>query len=144
MAETNPKLEIIRQVPLFTGLNNRQMKTLADRLTEREYEKGESIIVQGKGGQGLFIIAEGTAEAVRELPDGEQVKVNDCASGDFFGELALLDDGVRTATVRATSIVKCLVLVRWDLQNALTLEPEIAISMLEELTKRFRRALEKL
>jgi len=81
---------------------------------------------------------------VRTQPDGDQAVVNEFKSGDFFGELAILDEGLRTASVIATSEVSCLILTRWDFKAIMKNEPEIAITMLEDLAHRFRRALETL
>lgn len=144
MADINLYVQILSQVPLFASLSEKQLKTLAQSLKVREYDEGEAIITQGKGGQGLFILIEGTTKAVRTQPDGDQVQVNEFAPKDYFGELALLDDGLRTASVIATSEVKCVALTRWDFQGIMKGEPEMAIDMLEELAKRFRRALETL
>lgn len=144
MADINLYVQILSQIPLFASLSEKQLKTLAHSLKVREYEEGEVIITQGKGGQGLFILIEGTVKAVRTQPDGEQFQVNEFGPKDYFGELALLDDGLRTASVIATSKVKCVALTRWDFQGILKNEPEMAIDMLEELAKRFRRALETL
>ena len=144
MADINRYIQILSQIPLFAGLKVKQLKNLANNLTVREYEKEELIITQGKGGQGLFILVEGRAKAVRTQLDDDQVTVNEFGPKDFFGELSLLDDGLRTASVIAASKVKCLVLTRWDFQGILKIEPEMAIDMLVELAKRFRRALETL
>jgi CRP-like cAMP-binding protein len=125
-------------------LNDRQLKSLAKILTIRDYHTGDEIITQGQGGQGLFIISKGTAKAIRTQPDGENVEVNQFGPNDFFGELALLDDGVRTASVAATSEVQCLILTRLDFQGILRGDPEMSIVILQELARRFRRALESL
>ena len=63
---------------------------------------------------------------------------------DFFGELALLDDGLRTASVVATEQTQCLALTRWDFITALREDAEMAVLILQELAKRFRRALDSL
>lgn len=144
MVTKKTDIELLHQVPLFTNLNESQLKKLAKRLVKRVYRAGQFIITQGKGGEGLFILLEGTAEAIREQPGGEKIVVNEFAELDYFGELALLDEGLRTASVVATADVACVVLTSWDVKAILLEEPEIAISMLEELANRFRRALEKL
>ncbi len=144
MPEIKTQIGILRHVPLFIDLNDRQLKSLAKILTVRDYRDGEAIITQGKGGQGLFIVAKGTAKALRTQPDGTVVEVNQFGPDDFFGELALLDDGVRTATVVATSDVQCLILTRLDFQGILRGDPEMSIVILQELAKRFRRALDSL
>ncbi len=144
MADNKPLVKILKQVPLFSGLKDHQLGIIADLLTKREFAPGRKIITQGEGGQGLFIISKGTAKVVRSQPDGEEVEVNALGPNDFFGELALLDDGVRTASVIATSDLECLILTRLDFQGILRAEPDMAISLLEEMTKRFRKALNTL
>lgn len=144
MVDIKSHVQILGQVPLFTGLYEGQLRKLAQRLTKREYQKGDAIITQGKGGEGLFVVVTGAAEAVRIQPDGDKVTVNEFGENDFFGELALLDEGLRTASVIATRNVTCLILTRWDFKGILKSEPEMAITMLEEMAKRFRRALETL
>lgn len=142
MVDINTHVQILRQVPLFSGLSEKQLKMLAERLTKRDYTEGDVIITQGRGGEGLFVITEGSAEAVRSQPDGEKVTVNEFGAKDYFGELALLDEGLRTASMIATSKTTCFILTRWDFKSILRKEPEMAITMLEELANRFRRALE--
>lgn len=144
MVDTMSNVQLLRQVPLFAKLNESHLNKLAKRLVKREYKDGQAIITQGKGGEGLFVIYDGTAEAIRVQPNGEKIVVNEFAEMDYFGELALLDEGLRTASVVATSDISCFVLTSWDLKGILRDEPEIAISMLEELANRFRRALETL
>lgn len=144
MVDIKSNIQLLSQVPLFTGLSESHLKKLAKRLVKRDYEKGKVVIAQGKGGEGLFIIIEGTAQAVRSQPDGDAIVVNEFGEKDYFGELALLDEGLRTASVVATSAVSCFILTRWDFKGILQEEPEMAIHMLEELAKRFRKALETL
>ena len=144
MVDIKSNVQILSRVPLFTGLNEKQLKKMANRLTKRDYAEGEAIITQGKGGEGLFVLVDGKAEAVRLQPDGDSITVNSFSHNEFFGELALLDEGLRTASVIAKSDVTCLILTRWDFKGILKNEPEMAITMLEELAKRFRRALETL
>ncbi len=144
MSDVKKQVEFLRHVPLFTGLNDRQLKSIAKILTIRDYRNGDAIISQGKGGQGLFIISKGSAQAVRKQEDGAEVEVNQFGPSDFFGELALLDAGVRTASVIATSDVECLILTRLDFEGVLRGDPEMSIVILQELARRFRRALEAL
>lgn len=144
MVDTKYHIQLLRQVPLFAGLSENHLKKLAKRLVKRDYKEGQDIITQGKGGEGLFVIYEGTAQAIRIQPDGEKIVMNEFGDTDYFGELALLDEGLRTASVVATSDISCFVLTSWDFKGILRDEPEIAITMLEELANRFRRALETL
>jgi CRP-like cAMP-binding protein len=126
-------------------LNNRQLKKLAERFVERHYAAGTAMVTQGQGGEGFFILVSGKAEAVRTRADGEKVVVNTFGPGDFFGEMALLDDeGLRTATVQAVAASDCLALTRWDFLGILKDDADMAIVILQELARRFRMALDRL
>lgn len=144
MADVQETVGFLNRVPLFQGLKKRQLERLAEKFVPREYAAGQAIVTQGKGGEGFFIITSGQAEAVRERADGEKVVVNTFGPTDFFGELALLDDGLRTASVVATEATHCLVLTRWDFLGVLKTDVDMAIVILEELAKRFRLALDVL
>ena len=137
-------VKALKNVPLFKGLTEKQLERLAQRVTERAYKAGEVIVKQGTGGEGFFIVAEGKAEAIHERSDGEKTVVNVFKSTDFFGELALLSEGMRTATVVAVEDCDCLVLTRWDFRGVLMNEPEMAVSILEEMADRFRKLLSTL
>jgi len=142
MSDPKQTVRFLDSVPLFSGLNSRQLEHLARRFVERDYAAGQAIVTQGTGGEGFFIVVSGRAEAIRERADGTRAVVNTFGPTDFFGELALLDDGLRTASVVTTEPTRCLVLTRWDFIAALREDPEMAIVVLQELARRFRRALE--
>jgi CRP/FNR family cyclic AMP-dependent transcriptional regulator len=144
MLDQKTIVEFLARVPLFQGLKKRQLQAIAKRFVERDYAADREIVTQGKGGEGLFIVVSGHAVVMRERSDGEKVQVNAFGPSDFFGELALLDDGPRTASVIATEPTKCLALTRWDFFGALRSDVEMAITILQELSKRFRMALDAL
>ena len=141
IAET---VKFLQKAPLFDGLKQRHLELLAKRCVEREYLAGQAIVTQGLGGEGFFIVVSGKAEAIRQRSDGAKLVVNTFGPTDFFGELALLDDGLRTATVVTTEPTKCLVLTRWDFLGTLRDDAEMAVIVLQELAKRFRVALDSL
>jgi CRP-like cAMP-binding protein len=132
----------LQRVPLFHGLNKRQLERLAKRFVERKYPAGKAIVTQGHGGEGFFIIVSGKAEAIRERSDGTKTVVNTFGPTDFFGELALLDEGIRTASVITKEETTCLALTSWDFLGTLKEDVEMAIVILQELAKRFRVALD--
>jgi CRP/FNR family cyclic AMP-dependent transcriptional regulator len=142
MADVKRTVDFMLRVPLFRGLKKRQLERLAKKFVPRKYAAGEAIVTQDKGGAGFYIIASGKAEAVRQRVDGTQVVVNTFGPTDFFGELALLDDGLRTASVVTTEATECLALTRWDFLGVLKEDVDMAIVILEELAKRFRVALD--
>lgn len=144
MSNTKEIVTFLQKVPFFQGLKNRQLENLAKRMVVRDYKAGDVIVSQGQGGEGFFILTSGQAEAIRHRADGESVVVNQFGPKDFFGELALLDDGPRTATITATEATQCLVLVRWDFLAILREDAEMAVVILMELAHRFRVTLDNL
>jgi CRP-like cAMP-binding protein len=135
----------LQRVPLFQGLSNHQKELLARRFVERDFQAGDKIVTQGKGGEGFFIIVQGHADAFRSRSDGNEVMVNSFDATHYFGELALLDEeGLRTASVVSTVPTKCLVLTRWDFLGLLKEDNEMAITILGEMARRFRRLLDTL
>ena len=144
MADVQQTVGFLARVPLFRGLKKRQFERLARRFVEREYGSDEAIVTQGKGGEGIFIVVSGAAEAIREQADGTKTSVNTFGPTDFFGELALLDDGLRTASVVATEPTRCLALTRWDFLGVLKEDADMGVVIAQELARRFRMALEVL
>jgi CRP/FNR family transcriptional regulator, cyclic AMP receptor protein len=136
--------EFIGKVPLFRDLKAGQIEKIAKRMRERDYVGGDVIVEQGVMGIGLFIMVRGTARVIRSLGDGTNRELDTLERFDFFGELSLLDDHVRTASVVANDAVKCLVLAKLDFLDELDDEPEMAVPMLKELAQRFRRILTNL
>jgi CRP-like cAMP-binding protein len=135
------KMKFLAKVPLFAGLTERQLKKLANRFVTREYQAGEYIVTQGKGGAGMFTIVSGAADAIIESPDGQQTVVNTFESTDFFGEIALLDEGPRTASVVAIKDTECLVLSREDFISIMKNDADMGIVIAEELASRLRKAI---
>src|SRR5215470_10411263 len=119
MQEQENITRFLHTVPMFQGLNERQLNRLAKRFKERSYAKGETIVNQGTLGIGLFIVESGHVEAIREQSDGSKSVVNEIGPTQFFGELSLLDDAPRTASVIATEDTKCIVLTQLDFMSAL-------------------------
>ncbi|MGZ9165416.1 MAG: cyclic nucleotide-binding domain-containing protein [Anaerolineales bacterium] len=139
MAKPDDTVNFLVTIPLFHGLNNKQLKQLANRFVPRSYEAGKNIVTQGKGGEGMFVMISGHAEAVVESSDGTRNTVNEFGPRDFFGEVAMLDDGPRTASVIATEETECLVLTRSDFIALMKNDAEMAIEITVALAKRLRR-----
>jgi len=144
MPDIKMTVEFLKKVPLFDSLKNRQLESLAKSFVERHYPAGKEIVTQGQGGEGFFIVVKGKCQAVRTRPDGEKVVVNQFEKGGYFGELALLDAGLRTASVVALEDTECLVLTRWDFLATLKEDGEMAVEILQEMARRFRLALDSM
>ena len=136
--------EFLSKVPLFKELKGRQLERLAQTMVSHDYPAGQDIVTQGESGVGLFVISSGEAEAIHVRSDGTKAVVNVFGETDYFGELALLTEGPRTASVVATQPTQCLVLTRWNFLAVLKGDADMAVSILEEMAWRFRTALEVL
>ncbi len=120
--------------PLFSRLGRRELEALLKTAKEREFETGQTIVREGDmGGLGFYLILDGRVEVKK----GNKV-LSKIGAGGFFGEMALLDDAPRSADVVATEKTKCLLLTKWDLKSLIATYPDIAMKMLEELTRRLR------
>ena len=123
----------LRAVPLFAGCNDKQLAFIATRVDELDFPTGKVLCEEGKSGGDFFIVLSGTADVRRR---GNTV--NRMGPGDFFGEIALLDQGPRSATVVTTSAMRALVLGPAQFQDVLHQDSEIARQMLYVVTKRLR------
>jgi len=119
----------LRQVPLFSGLSQRQLKQLARGFKEREFRPGTSMVRQGEmSGVGFFVITGGEASV---SVDG--MEVAKLGPGDHFGELALISEQVRSATVTAEGHLQCLVMAFWDFRRFATENPDVTWKLLQHL-----------
>ena len=142
MADEDEIVEILESVPLFRGLRRQQLHSLARVCIERACASGEVIVPQGRDGYGFFVVVSGAAEAILEDSDGSTEVVNTFGPTDFFGELALLDNGPRTASVVATDTTECLILPRESFLGMLRRDGDMAVEIAIELARRFRTTLE--
>lgn len=130
--------ELLASVSLFQKLDKKDIRSLARLVREQEYAPGQMIVQEGQPGLGLYVIAAGHAEVVQ----GSRV-LRELTTGDFFGEMSLLDDLPRTADVRATSNTRCLTLAKWEFLGELEAHPQMALPLLPMLSRRARAAEER-
>jgi CRP/FNR family cyclic AMP-dependent transcriptional regulator len=126
-------VELIKRVPLFTGLNDKQLKALANNFTERSFREGQELTAEGTGGAGFFVIESGEARVTIDGEDRRQL-----GPGDYFGEIALIDGGLRTATITATTDGKSYGLTSWQFRPLVEENASIAWPLLEAMAKRTR------
>ncbi len=124
-------VEHLKKVSLFAGIPDAQLQRIANGVKERKYERGASIVSAGDPGHGFYLIIQGEAEVKR---DGRTIRK--LGPGDYFGELALVREIPRTATVVAKEPTTCLALTRWDFKGILDSNPAIAIRLLETVAGR--------
>ena len=129
------RVERLRKIPLFTGCTDKQLAFIATRVEDVDLPAGKKLTEQGKSGGEFFIVLSGEAEVTH---DGKVV--NTMKEGDHFGEIALLDNGPRTATVTAKTPIRVLVLSPRQFQDVLHADAEIAVTLLHSVTRRLRNA----
>jgi CRP-like cAMP-binding protein len=132
MTDTIAALE---RVSLFAGVQRKDLEKLASSMRERRFSTGDHVVTEGEQGLGFFVIAEGTATVDVGGQERRQL-----GPGDSFGEIALLDDGPRTATVTADSDLVCLGMTPWVFKPFLESHPEVAWAMLTTLARQMRAA----
>ena len=132
-------IEFLKHVRLFEDLDRKSLEAIANAAVEQSYAVGQDIVRQGDTGVGAFIIKQGRAEAVQDR-GGHPHKLAELKTGDVFGEMALLDEFPRSATVRAIEPTTCLGIQRWHFRGILESHPQIALALLPVLTKRLRNA----
>jgi CRP/FNR family transcriptional regulator, cyclic AMP receptor protein len=124
--------DVLGHVPLFEELTERERAALMRVLHRREYVAGESIFVQGEPGLGMYVIARGSVSIQSEPAGRELVELRD---GDFFGEIALLNEVIRTATARAKTDCTLLCLFQPDLMGLLERSPRLGVKILLALAR---------
>ena len=128
----------LRQVWLFEGLTEDQLNSLSPFTYRKKFGPGELIVEEGHTGNGLYLIVSGNVEAVKGLGTEHQQIVNKLGAGDVFGEMALLGEWPRTATVRAVDNVECLGIDRWVFLAQVERQPQVGIRMLHILAQKLR------
>jgi CRP-like cAMP-binding protein len=123
----------LQRMPLFRGVSGRELRDVSSRFDDATYLAGHGILTEGMQGPEFFIILDGTASV---LIDGREVAT--LGPGDFFGEVAALDGGPRTASVRADTQLRCITLPVNGFRQFLLDHPVVAINLLPEIVRRFR------
>ncbi|MBV8194958.1 MAG: cyclic nucleotide-binding domain-containing protein [Candidatus Dormibacteraeota bacterium] len=125
----------LERMPLFRGLSQQELEAVADRLDDATYLAGHGVITEGMAGPEFFIILDGAASVIID-----DQTVATLGPGDFFGEVAALDGGPRTATVRAETQLRCVTLPVGGLRQFLLEHPVVAVNLVPEIARRFRDA----
>jgi CRP/FNR family cyclic AMP-dependent transcriptional regulator len=131
-------------VPLFKGLEASAVQRFAEATREKSYPRGSVILFEHDPGDALFIVREGRVKVVLIGDDGREVILGVLGVGDHFGELALIDDQPRSAHVIAMEDATLLVLHRDDFKRRVEESPSISWALMQELSRRLRRADDKI
>jgi len=134
MADEAP-VELLQRVPLFEDFEGGDLQRLSRSFKQRVFDAGSTVADEGRTGAGFFVIEAGEATvSVRGTEHGK------LGPGDYFGEIALIDDGARSATVTADSELRCYGLTSWEFRPLVECNASIAWKLLETMAKRLRAA----
>ncbi len=128
--------ELLAQIPLFEGLTHSELERIGRSFKERRFSAGDTVAAEGAGGVGFFVIGEGTASV-----DVHGEQRGRLGPGDYFGEIALIDDQARrTATITADSDLTCYGLTSWEFRPLVETNAQIAWKLLQVMAKRLRES----
>jgi CRP/FNR family cyclic AMP-dependent transcriptional regulator len=131
---TSPQ-EALRNVPIFAGLSDEDLELLARQMKERRFSEGSAVTTEGAGAAGFFVIVEGNAT----VSVGGEVRAT-LGPGEYFGEIALIDEGTRSASITAATDILSYGLTAWEFKPFVEEHPQVAWAMLQTLARRLREA----
>jgi CRP-like cAMP-binding protein len=126
-------VSLLGRVPIFQGLEDRELERIAASMKERTFRSGDNVTTEGSGGVGFFIISDGEAKV---SVGGEERRR--LGPGDYFGEVALLTDSPRTATIVAESDLHCYGMTSWDFKPLVESHNTIAWKLLQAMAKNYQ------
>ena len=139
-----PEADLLKEVPLFQFLDDHERTELAAQLDVVGFETGQTIFNYGDPGDSIYVISSGEVEVFFKNDTGERIVLEVATRGDFFGELSMLDEGTRSASVVATQETQALRLDRDDFEKFLSLRPHAAMDIITAMGRRHRETVERL
>jgi CRP-like cAMP-binding protein len=143
-AGTEATAALLAQVPAFEELGPAELGAIAAVAAPRSFAAGEVVFHEGDASDTCYIVRSGRARAIREHADGRQITLATFGPGDIFGELAMFDDELRSATVEPTEELATLAILGGDMRRLMREHPEIAVKLAVALVRRLRAANERL
>jgi CRP/FNR family transcriptional regulator len=137
-------IDALSRVPMFSGLGREALENLQAFTFRRQFKAGSMIVEEGRTGNGLYVVLSGRVEVVKGIPAGRPEVVAVLGPGEPFGEMALLGEWPRTASVRAVEDSECLGMDRWVFMHQVRREPEVALKMLQVLAQRLAKTNERI
>lgn len=126
-------VELLQRVPLFSDLDRKELERIAASMKERTFSAGDTVTAEGSSGVGFFVIESGNAKVTIGGQDRRTL-----GPGDYFGEVALLNESARTATITADSDLKCYGLTSWEFRPLVETQPSIAWKLLQAMSKTYQ------
>lgn len=132
--------DLLSQLPLFETLNKREIEELGAVAVPRSFDRGDVIFQEGTQGDVMYVIRKGRVLIKREHAGGRTIALIEMGAGDLFGELAIFDQDARSATAECVAPTELVALTAGDVNRVLLRNPEIAVKLLQQLSKRIRVA----
>jgi CRP/FNR family transcriptional regulator len=139
----NDTVELLGRVPLFAELSEKELEQVVSVAIPRSFPKGVRVFHEGDDSDACYIVRSGDLRVTREHSDGRAIALATLSSGDFFGELAMLDGGARSASVETLSDAELLALPAIDMRRVIAAHGEIAAKLIVALTRRLRETNER-
>ncbi len=136
-------LDSLRSIPLFGRVSESDLEELATHLIERRFPKNATVVEEGLPGDYMYVIREGRVKVTKASEDGREKIMNFLETGAFFGDMALVGDETRSASVKTLEESVLLALSRRDFIDLLRQSPDLSLSVIEELANRLRETNEQ-
>jgi len=130
--------EILSKIALFSLMKKRDLRRLSKLTRSHRYQKGDVIVREGARDGRLFVIVSGEVAVIKDLDGPSELFLRQLGAGTYFGEMALIDDYVRTASVVARTDTEVLSLDQWNFRDEIKKYPSVAIELLQTLSRRIR------
>jgi CRP-like cAMP-binding protein len=140
----NEEVELLKGVPILAKIEPAKLKLIAFTSERMNYAEGQELCHQGEPGDAMYVILGGVAEVLIDLKDGGQISVAEMRKNDFFGEIAILCDVPRTATIKAKTPVSTLKITKEMFYRLVAEFPQLAIEVMRELAHRVDDTNQKL
>jgi CRP-like cAMP-binding protein len=137
-------VELLGRVPVFSTLVHEDLERIAGLAVPRTFEPGQIVFREGDASETCYVVRSGRARAVREHPDGRTITLATFGPGDIFGELAMFEDELRSATVESVQRTSVVAVLGPDMRRLMSEHPEISIRLVVALGRRLRETNERL
>jgi CRP/FNR family cyclic AMP-dependent transcriptional regulator len=124
---------LLRRVPIFSDLDGKELERIASSMKQRTFKAGDKVTEEGQSGVGFFVIEDGEAKVT--IGGEERRRLG---PGDYFGEVALLNETARTATIVAESDLRCYGLTSWEFRPLVETHGSIAWKLLQAMSKTYQ------
>jgi CRP-like cAMP-binding protein len=126
-------VDLLKRVPIFSDLDRKELERVANSMKERVFNAGDTVTAEGQTGVGFFVIASGEAKVTVGGEDRRRL-----GPGDYFGEVALLNESARTATIKAETELKCYGMTSWEFRPLVETHGTIAWKLLQVMSKTYQ------